>query len=153
MLRYEVMIKTYKNARAYLQKAFTVVELIIVITVIGILITVSVVGYGNIQGNTRDKGVMADIDTLDSIETSYGTKNNVPGKAWYSANGVDTSLQFTQTVGNVIDIVINSTDYCIRGYNVKATTYKTIATAAIKESTPGSCTTLTASSTAITDSP
>ena len=121
-------------------KGFTIIELIIVIVVIGILATITIVAYKNVTTGARDKSVLSDLDALDALETQYGTKNNVAGLAWYSGpSGPDPSLNFTPSPGDIIDVVVNSTDYCIRGYNPKASTYKTLATAAIKESTSGSC--------------
>jgi len=142
-----------RSSRHLRTSGFTVIELIIVIIVIAILATIVLVGYSNIQGQARDKSVQSDLDTLDGIETDFGTKNNVAGEAWYSGSGIDANLNFTPSAGNVIDVVINSTDYCIRGYNLSAATYNKISTAAIKESIPGVCGTLGASSAAIAGSP
>lgn len=141
------------NIRQRYKNGFTLIEIIIVIAIIGILATVVGISYNGIQAGARDKSVLSDLDALDGIETSYGLKNNVAGKAWYSGSGVDSDLQFTPSDGNVIDVVTNSTDYCIRGYNPQSSTHKTLATAAIKESTAGVCTTLLASSGAVADSP
>jgi prepilin-type N-terminal cleavage/methylation domain-containing protein len=134
-------------------RGFTIIELMIVVVIIGILATVVLVAYNGIQNSTRDKSVLSDVDALDGIETRYGLQNGVAGKAWYSGSGVDSDLDFTPSKDNVIDIVINSTDYCIRAYNPTAATYKSIETAATKESSDGVCTSLDASATAISDSP
>lgn len=143
------MIHRHKTA----QEGFTIVEIIVVIIIIGILVTIVTVAYNGIQGGTRDKSVLSDLDALEGIETDYGIKNSVAGKAWYSGNGNDTAINFTPSAGNVIDIVINSTDYCIRGYNINSANYKKISTAAKKESSTGACTSLPASSAAISGSP
>jgi prepilin-type N-terminal cleavage/methylation domain-containing protein len=145
------------------QKGFTVVELLIAIVVIGILATVVVVAYNGVQASARDKTVLADLDSIDGIETrcglttasktQCGIASTLAAKAWYSGNGVDSYLQFTPSTGNVIDVVVNSTDYCIRGYNLSATTYTKISLAAIKESTPGACTSIAASGAAVAGSP
>ena len=110
------MIQTIKRLRG-----FTVIELLIVVVVIGILVTVSVVAYSGVQRNARDKSILSDLDSLDGLETQYGLKNGVAGKAWYSGDGIDTDLNFTPSSENVIDVVVNSTDYCIRGYNQSGT--------------------------------
>jgi prepilin-type N-terminal cleavage/methylation domain-containing protein len=141
---------TVRHNKTY---GFTVIELLIVVVVISILATLSIIVYGGIQANARDKSVLADLDTVDGLQTQYGTSNSVAGKAWYSGNGVDSSLQFTPSPGDVIDVVINSTDYCIRGYNTQSSTYKSLLTAAKKESTAGICSTLSASATAWSNSP
>lgn len=134
-----------KRPTSLFKSGFTIIELIIVIVIIGILATIVLVAYNGVQASARDKGVLSDLDALDGIETDYGLKNSVGGFAWYSGNGFNDSISFTPSSGNIIDVVVNSTDYCIRGYNPNSATYKTLATAAIKESTPGICTTLTPS--------
>jgi len=132
------------SAKIIYQKAFTIVELLVVIIVIGILVTLSVVSYNGIQQSARDKSVQSDLDAIDGIETDYGVKNNVAGKAWFSGNGVDADLGFTPSKGNVIDVVVNSTDYCIRGYNVSGNK-NNISNSFSKESSSGVCALLPAS--------
>jgi len=117
---------------------FTIIELIVVVVVIGILAGISFVSYNGIQARARDTSILSDLDALDGLETNYGLKNNVTGKAWYSGNVTDNGLGFTASSGNVIDVVVNNTDYCIRGYN-PAGTKKTINDAFIKESSTGAC--------------
>ena len=43
---------------------FTIVELIIVITVIGILATISILGYGGVQKTAVDKAMKSDLETV-----------------------------------------------------------------------------------------
>lgn len=131
---------------------FTIVELVIVVVIIGLLATLVFVAYSGIQSSARDSSILSDLDALDGIETQYGLSNDVAGKAWYSGSGTDSDLNFTPSPGNVIDIVINTTDYCIRGYNLQSG-YGTISTAATIESSSGACTSLSPSGPAIADSP
>jgi len=140
--------KTFLSSR----KGFTIVELLIVIVVIGILASIVIISYTNIQSSARDNSVLSDLDALDGIQTDYGNKNGVAGKAWYSGNGLDASLNFTPSPGDVIDVVINSTDYCIRGYNIGGSKNK-ISNSYTKESSPGVCATIPASGAAISGSP
>lgn len=127
------------------QTGFTIVEILIVIAVIGVLATIVVVAYSGIQASARDKSLLSDLDALDGIETRCGLNKTACGitatdaaKAWYSGTGADSYLQFTPSNGNVIDVVVNGTDYCIRGYN-PSSTKDSITNAAIKESTDGIC--------------
>lgn len=131
---------------------FTVVEMIIVIVVIGLLVTVGVVAYTNVTNNAVDRTVSADLENMAGIQSHYSSLNAVGGKDYYSLAAtdgsypfVDSELAFTPTEGNVIDVVTSDDDYCIRGYNTRASTYKSLATAAYKGSTPGACFDLLAS--------
>ena len=141
------------NTIQQIQKGFTIVELLIVVTIIGILATLTIVSYNGIQSSARDASILSDLDALDGIQVQYGINNNTSGKAWYSGSGFDTDLAFTPSQGNVIDVVVDASDYCIRGYNASSSTHKTLATALTKESTPGICGTLGASVAAYGDSP
>jgi prepilin-type N-terminal cleavage/methylation domain-containing protein len=132
---------------------FTLIELVIVVTIIGILATLVFVAYNGIQSAARDSSVLSDLDALDGIQTQYGLKNGVAGKEWYSGDGVDSDLNFNPSSGNIIDVVIDSSDYCIRAYNPQSGQYKTIFSAATKESSQGACSNLAASAAAVADSP
>lgn len=137
------------------ERAFTIVELLIVIVVIGILATISVVYYNSTRSSAVDVKILSDLDNMDGAQTNYGIKNFVAGKEYYSGlNGTgDEELDFRPSEGNVIDVVVDSSDYCIRGYNLQSSTYKSISTAATKESSQGACSSLSASSNAVSDSP
>lgn len=136
----------------YAHAGFTIVELISVIIVIAVLATIVIVAYNGIQRDAASKTIQSDMDALDGLQTQYGLENNVSGKAWYSPTGIDADLGFTPSPGNVIDIVINSTDYCIRGYNT-ASNNATLAAALSLGSSSGACAAIGASSAAIADSP
>ena len=119
-------------------KGFTIIELIVVVTIIGILAALSIVYYNGIQPKARDVAILSDLDVMDGLQTSYGLKNKVAGKAYYSGSGYDNDLGFKPTEGNIIDVVIDGSDYCIRGYNPGATK-NSISNAFIKESSDGAC--------------
>jgi prepilin-type N-terminal cleavage/methylation domain-containing protein len=130
---------------------FTIIELLVVIVIIGILAAVTITSYLGTQANARDTSVLSDIDTMDSIQTNYAVKtmnNTVAGRAYYSGNGYDATLGFTPSNGDVIDVVVGSTDYCIRGYNPNGTK-NSIFNAYTEESSPGVCGYLTPSPAAI----
>jgi prepilin-type N-terminal cleavage/methylation domain-containing protein len=147
-------MNTSFHVRSRTVSGFTIVELLIVIVVIGILATLAIVGYNGVQQTARDRSVQSDINGIASEVTRYGTKNQGvygPGVVWYSPSGANVNIVFTPSSGNVIDVAANSKDYCIRGYN-PAGTKKSIDTGYTKESSPGACTALAASTQSITDS-
>jgi type II secretory pathway pseudopilin PulG len=127
-----------KSKKSKFQSGFSILEIIVVFIIICILAAVTITTYIGTIPSSRDVSVQSDIDTMDSLQTSYGTKNSVAGRAYYSGSGYDATLGFAPSSGNIIDVVINSTDYCIRGYNPNGTK-NSIWNAFTKESTPGVC--------------
>lgn len=117
---------------------FTLLEMIIVIFIIGILSIAALMSYSGIQARARDISVQSDIDRMEALQTKFSLSNNVVGKAYYSGDGPDIDLGFTPTEGNVVSVVISSTDYCIRAYNTGGSK-NSLENAYIKESTPGVC--------------
>ena len=149
------MISSNRNkCRSSVKAGFTIVELLIVIVVIGILATFTIIAYGNSRASTKDTSILSDIDSVDGAQTRYGVANGVVGKAYYSGlSGVgDSDLGFTPSSGNVVDVVLGTSDYCIRAYNTQAT-HNSIANSSTKESSPGACSSLPASAMAVSDSP
>ncbi len=124
---------------------FTVVELITVIVVIGILTTIGIVAYSGIQRDARDKSLLSDVDSLAGIQAGYTLKNNGIPHAWYSGSGGDSSFNFTPSQGNVIDVAVAGSEYCIRAYNTAANK-NSITNAVESGSTPEACQLVDASS-------
>lgn len=58
-----------------LKKAFTLVELMVVITVIAILMTIAIVSFTRIQKQARDTKRKADVRTLQTALQAYYTEN------------------------------------------------------------------------------
>lgn len=138
-------------------KGFTIVELLIVIVVIGILAAVVIVSYTGIQSAALDRSVQSDSEAVEAEVVRYQTKNagffSTDGSGtsvtWYSGTAANTNIVFTPSSGNIIDVVANNTDYCIRTYNPSSKTYNTLATAITKGSSSSACTTLAPSSNAV----
>ena len=116
---------------------FTIIELVVVIVVIGILTSLTMVIYAGIKTKVIDSSLSSDIDRLNAAELNYRAKLGVSGKVYYGS-GTDADLNFKPNNGNIFEVVINDTDYCIRGYNVNGTK-NTISNSLFKESTPGVC--------------
>lgn len=132
---------------------FSIIEMMIVVCVITILSFMVMVSYEGVQERARDASVRSDVDTMDSLQTNYGIKHKVAGRAYYSGtDGSDDDLDFVPSEGNIIDVVVNATDYCIRGYNVDGIK-NSISNAITKESSPDVCSTLSASALATGTAP
>jgi len=137
-------------------KGFTIVELLVAIIVIGILASLSIVAYNGIQERARDNSVLSDVKAVESMVTRYSVGNNgAYGLAvtWYSGSSPNANIIFTPSSGNVIDVVASENGYCIRAYNPSSAAYKTLATAAITESSAGTCSSIGPSALALIDSP
>lgn len=120
-------------------KAFSIVEILVVIVVIGILAAIVMVSYNGIQAKAYDVSVLSDIDKLDALETNYSLKNNMIGKSYYSTESSnDSDLEFSPSSNNVINVAADSLGYCIRGYNLKGTK-NSMTNAFTKESDSGVC--------------
>lgn len=71
------------------KNGFTVVELIVIIVVIGILASISIVGYSGLQGRSRDAERKADIESIQSVlETYRDQTGKYPSQADAITNGV-----------------------------------------------------------------
>ena len=121
---------------------FTSVELLIVIVVIGILAAVSIVAYNGITNSARDASVLSDAESVAGEVVRYAVKNDGQyGEAveWYSGGSANANVNFTPSPGNIIDIVANQDDYCIRVYNPDSKQYNTLEAAATKGSSDSAC--------------
>lgn len=118
---------------------FTIPELLIVIAVMGILITIVAVAYGGVQAKARDTSVLSDIDTMEALQANYGLNNNLGGKNYNSeVDGYDSDLDFEPSEGNVLVVVVDTVDYCIRGYNPNGIK-DSLENSFMRESTEGAC--------------
>lgn len=61
------------------RRGFTIVELLIAITIMGILLVIAVVSLGNTQRNARDDERRADIDAIAAALENYYSGSNATG--------------------------------------------------------------------------
>lgn len=141
-----------KNPYKQKSKGFSIIELLVVIVVIGILAVITFIFYIGVQARAVDASVQSDINNMNSSQLQYGLDTNGSALAYYSGSGRSATLNFTPNGGNVIDVVTNGKDYCIRGYNTSGTK-NSIFNAFTKESTASVCSQLNSSMAAIAASP
>ncbi len=113
---YATMIKSMSTIRAA-QNGFTIVEILIVISIIVILASITLVVYGNVQNSGYDASVQSDLDNstglLESFRVSTSTTHYFPQtstdlsplniKATKGAYDVTTAVNFVYCV--------NTSDY------------------------------------------
>lgn len=109
------------------------------ITVIGVLAAITIIAFNGVAGRANDNAVISDVNNLESLQTEYALKNDIGGKAWFSQEGVDLDLRYTPTGNNIIDVVANETEYCVRAYNPSAATYRSLIEAYQVGSDQSSC--------------
>lgn len=137
-------------------KGFTIVELLVVIAIIGILAAIITIIYTDTTQRARDAAVLSDAEVVAGEVVRYGVQHDGEyGSAveWYSGGSANANIEFTPSGDNVVDIVANEDDYCIRVYNTQSATYVSLQTAFKKGSSATSCNSLPPSSGALADSP
>ena len=132
------------SLKQFKSRAFTIVELLIVIAIIGILAGLSIITYSGVQKQAIDKSILSDISAIESEIARYSTNNGGnlgSAVAWYSGGSANSNIDFIVSKNNVIDVVSNTGLYCIRGYN-PASTKNSITNSYAVGSTPDACTVL-----------
>ena len=74
-----------------LKKGFTLIELLVVILIIGILLSVGTVSYGNAQKKTRDARRKTDLKAIQQALQQYYNKNGT----YPTLNGTDTDTSLS----------------------------------------------------------
>lgn len=87
------------------RRGFTIVELIIVITIMAILLVLAVVNLRSTQVNARDDERKSDIDSLAMhLEVMYNTGKGVAEVGRYTSTGGYTTWTITNVQDNLRDI-------------------------------------------------
>lgn len=122
--------------------AFTIIELLVVVVIVGILVTVVTISYGGLTKKAYDNNLQSNINKMADAQEIYSAKNlSVAGKAYFysgTGDGYDADLDFRPSEGTVIDAVVNGDGYCIRSFNPKSSN-SSIFNALEKESSEGVC--------------
>lgn len=93
-------------------KAFSIVELAVVIAVIGVLATITTVGYTRLQRDARDTEVQSDIAVMQSsLETFYEKNGYYPHMAFfYMSASAYGNKKFAEYANIPTAVLINPAD-------------------------------------------
>ena len=98
------------------QQAFTIIEMLVVVVVIGILAAILIVGYGAVQNNARDTSVKSDLTAFANVVKLKALDDEVvpPGGATSSLIGDSTQLPGinVKPTGGAYDTSLNNLFYC-----------------------------------------
>jgi prepilin-type N-terminal cleavage/methylation domain-containing protein len=131
---------------------FTIIELVVVITVMGILASIILISYSSTQPGVVDKATKLDVDRMVAAQQLYAAQTGASGIPYYSGDPSSSPIEYAHQASSVIDVVVSSSGFCVRGYSQKGNK-NSISNALTRESSPGLCATLPASTQAIADSP
>lgn len=114
-----MMTITVSSIGAAVRKGFTIVELIIVITVIAILATIAIVSYNGAQNNANDSAVKSDLDGVSGLLESHAV--NVSSTQVYPSNTTELgALGITASKKSYDITVANNFVYCVNTTNYQS---------------------------------
>lgn len=87
-------------------KAFTLIEILVVATIIGVLVTVTAVSFANSQKNSRDARRQADLETVRQALVLYRQDNGSYGNVLSTLS----STTFTNILGFLSPDYLTSTN-------------------------------------------
>jgi type II secretion system protein G len=79
----------FRQNKALIKKGFTLVELLVVVSIIGLLSTIAIVSLNNSRQNARDAKRIADIQRMAVALEMYFDDNGYypPSPCWFDCNG------------------------------------------------------------------
>lgn len=120
------------------QSGFTLIEVLLVITLIAILSGIVYVTFKNAVRGSLDASLKYDISQMNSAQKRYMSLTNQGPVSYTSDNGSGTTLSFASSKGNSIVVtLVDDTTYCIYGYN-SGSSYPSIDQALVYSSNSGS---------------
>lgn len=102
-----------KHQRLKTSRAFSIVEVTIVIVVIAILATIIIIAYNGVTDNAKEVSVKSDLSgTVDKLAAAKYRNGSYPTTL--------TSGVLVQSAGNVLSYQLTSTGFCLQGRNTQA---------------------------------
>ena len=109
-ITFEAVLTTGVSPRGRSRRAFTLIELLIVVVIIGILAAIAIPKFANTKGKANAAALKTDLRNLSTAEEAYFFENSA-----YTTN--ITNLQINRTVGVTLTIV----DATSSGWSASAT--------------------------------
>ncbi len=79
-----------------MRKGFTLIEVLVVVTIIAVLISIGIVSYSSVNRRSRDAKRKGDVEQLRSALEMYRADNgyypDVSGASWADASGLSVAL-------------------------------------------------------------
>ncbi len=83
LLHYDIKVKKSALSERSKSKGFTLVELLVVITILAILMTIGIAVYSGVQKNARDVRRKTDLRSIKvALELYYQTNGKYPNRDW-----------------------------------------------------------------------
>lgn len=98
------MTLTHKNNS---ERGFTIVELLIVIIVIGILATLVLIAYGNVQAQARDTKHRQDAISLRDAAAAFKLNDSSASYPLAGAGAASVSSSFAYSIANMTNKTVN----------------------------------------------
>jgi|LWDU01.1.fsa_nt_gi prepilin-type N-terminal cleavage/methylation domain-containing protein len=94
------------------KSAFTLIELLIVVAILGIISTIGVIMMGDIIGNTKEKTAQNSLKSISMLQADYYAENSQ-----YLTTNVGDAQQINQNLFNGSKTLDEKSDYA---YSIKA---------------------------------
>lgn len=83
------------------QKGFTLIELLVVVAIIGMLLSIIVISFGNARIKSRDAKRLSDIKQVKTgLDLFYSSGAGYPDSSMWSAGSISCSTEFIMNVPN-----------------------------------------------------